>query len=211
MPSGEDLAWTLKLPEMTVAKNLSLLVTAGLFDQDLTPHDWDDLQFESDTSRERQRKFRERHSKQPRDVTVTLQEQNRPEQIQSREELPPPILPQALALDSWFEEVYARHPKKKDRILAEQAIASGISSGVIVRVDFDRSHKAWCATDAWKDKNGQFAPSLAAWIHDQGFKFMPEGTPVKLSKKAKPQAVEVMPSDPEESQFKEWRKQNHGY
>lgn len=102
-PPASDVAWTLNLTEKTVMQNIKALVDAELFDEAqgdrgfeailvdaIAPHDWDELQFESDTSRERQKKYRERRAKRKppvtSDVTVTPQEQSRTEQIQNRAE-----------------------------------------------------------------------------------------------------------------------------
>lgn len=108
MPTIQDISWRLQMPEKSVREKLAMLVQADLFTDEngeFCPHDWDDLQFESDTSRERQKKYRDRHKKRPRDVTVTAQEhiQNRAdtetEQIQSKGK--PVMTP---ALDEQFQE-----------------------------------------------------------------------------------------------------------
>jgi hypothetical protein len=58
------------------------LIGSGLIDADWHPIKWDDLQFKSDSSADRQRKYRERH----RNVTVTAQEQIREEEEKKRSE-----------------------------------------------------------------------------------------------------------------------------
>lgn len=103
-PPAADIAWALQLPEAAALKNIRSLIDARLLEESkqdvgfenlvvdaMHPHDWDDLQFESDTSRERQKAYRDRHSKQKRDVmrdvTVTAQEaETDTEQRQSRAE-----------------------------------------------------------------------------------------------------------------------------
>lgn len=102
-PPAKDIAWALQVSEKITLRNIRDLIDAGLLDESprdkgfenlivdaIHPHDWDDLQFESDASRERQKKYRDRHAKHNKavtsDVTVTVQEQNRTEQIQSRAE-----------------------------------------------------------------------------------------------------------------------------
>lgn len=75
-------------------------------------------------------------------------------------------------LSDWFEQVYARHPRKKNRVLAQQALFTAVTAG-IDRSGFDRVHIAWCATEAWNEKNGSFAPELAKWIEDKGYMYMP--------------------------------------
>jgi len=69
--------------------------------------------------------------------------------------------------EDWFEEIYKRHPKKKDRGLAENYL----SQITVDRKEFDRVHILYC--EEWaKDKPG-FAPTLAQWILDQGWKYPP--------------------------------------
>jgi hypothetical protein len=58
------------------------LIDSQLIDEQWHPTKWDDLQFKSDSSADRQRKYRERH----RNVTVTAQEQIREEEEKKRSE-----------------------------------------------------------------------------------------------------------------------------
>lgn len=71
--------------------------------------------------------------------------------------------------EEWFEEIYTRHPKKKDRGIASQYI----SQLSVDRVEFDRVHLLWC--EEWAKEKSTFAPSLAQWILDQGWKYPPNG------------------------------------
>lgn len=96
LPTSDDLAWSLKLKPLQAAALREELVGAGLFERhgdDFMPHGWEDRQFESDTSRDRQKKYRDRHSKRhgdgKSDVTVTAQEQSRTDtdQKQNRTEV----------------------------------------------------------------------------------------------------------------------------
>jgi hypothetical protein len=72
-----------------------------------------------------------------------------------------------LSAEDWFEEIYKRHPKKKDRNIAAQYL-SQISAS---REEFDRGHQLWC--EEWSKDKPQFAPSLAQWILDQGWRYPP--------------------------------------
>ena len=80
----------------------------------------------------------------------------------------------ALPLDEFFEERYARHPKKKDRALAEQAMAEirEIESSQ-VQDEFCRGHEAWIATDDYTWKGGAKCPTLAEFIQDMTWKYNP--------------------------------------
>ncbi len=84
----------------------------------------------------------------------------------------PPQLTQSPGAHDWFEEMYTRHPKKKDRGLAEQNLSEVAVNG-FDRREFDRVHILWCAE--WAKDKPQFAPTLAQWILDQGWKYPPNG------------------------------------
>lgn len=77
LPSIPDLAFALRISDSDCQQAVDKLLSAKLLDSDdgkLVPHDWDDLQFLSDTSKSRTRAYRERKNKSPdktSDVTVT--------------------------------------------------------------------------------------------------------------------------------------------
>jgi hypothetical protein len=75
--------------------------------------------------------------------------------------------------ESWVETVLLRHPKPKNRTLAEQALVKLAAGPGFDRVEFDRIHQAWCSTESWTDKAGAFCPVLAEWIDDKGYLRMP--------------------------------------
>ena len=87
LPTAPDLAWTLKLTLLTVLENLNVLLKAGLIEETergrFQPHAWKERQYESDTSNDRVKRFRERQRNVTRAVTVTSPDT---EQIQSRAE-----------------------------------------------------------------------------------------------------------------------------
>lgn len=76
LPSHEDLAVEFRVSGKVMTEALDALVAAGLLDHDETgirPHNWDALQYKSDTSADRMRRLRERQrdvtSDEPCDVT----------------------------------------------------------------------------------------------------------------------------------------------
>jgi hypothetical protein len=76
----------------------------------------------------------------------------------------------------WFERQYARHPKKADRVLAEQQISEAIRLGKITMADCERVHIAWCESEEWRWKNGaKVKQTYAQWITDEGYRYMPNG------------------------------------
>lgn len=91
LPLCADLAVEFRVFEKVMTEALDALVSAGLLDHDETgihPHNWDALQYKSDTSADRMRRHRERQRDVTSPVTVTRSEsedRNR-EQKQSSEE-----------------------------------------------------------------------------------------------------------------------------
>lgn len=72
LPSIDDLSFTLRTPKNTLLKHIETIVRVGLLDRTtdgLKPHNWDERQFTSDSSKERTKQWRERHKKQPSDAT----------------------------------------------------------------------------------------------------------------------------------------------
>ena len=75
-------------------------------------------------------------------------------------------------LSDWFEEIYTRHPKKKDRGLAAQYLSELPVADPKFRAEFDRVHRLWCVE--WSVDRAQFITPLAQWILDQGWKYPPD-------------------------------------
>ena len=77
-------------------------------------------------------------------------------------------------VDEFFEQRYRAHPKKRDRMLAEQYMSQipGIETAE-TQDEFRRGHDAWIRSEEWRWKNGAKAPTLAQFILDQGWKYPP--------------------------------------
>lgn len=72
LPTLPDLSFRLRTSEDRVEKLLKTLQSFKLidsFDSKLRMHDWEHWQFQSDTSKERTKRYRERHKKRSGDVT----------------------------------------------------------------------------------------------------------------------------------------------
>ncbi len=72
----------------------------------------------------------------------------------------------------WSAALYARHPKKKDEALVGGALFRVMEEAAdppALFAEIDRVHRLWCATFDWSEKNGRFAPVLAAWLMDHGW------------------------------------------
>lgn len=64
IPPNADAAFLLRLSDAETRARLNALCDAGLldvFDNVMKPHDWDEMQFQSDVSSPRVKRFRERH------------------------------------------------------------------------------------------------------------------------------------------------------
>lgn len=77
LPSHADLAVEFRTSGAAMTKALDELVSAGLLDHDETgihPHNWNGLQYKSDVSNERVKRYRERHRNGECNVTETPSE-----------------------------------------------------------------------------------------------------------------------------------------
>jgi hypothetical protein len=75
------------------------------------------------------------------------------------------------------ERMYTRHPKRKDKALVEQAICRlwlRMSDPETEAPEVERVHALWCEVADWRKENGRFAPSLANWLSDEGWRKEPE-------------------------------------
>lgn len=75
LPGDDDIAFRLRMSVQDAAQQIEDLILAGLVDIDgkggRTPHNWQQRQFASDSSKERTRKWRKRKRNTAGDVTVT--------------------------------------------------------------------------------------------------------------------------------------------
>jgi nitrogen regulatory protein PII-like uncharacterized protein len=77
LPSHADLAVEFRVTGKVMTEALDALVAAGLFDHNETgihPHNWNGLQYKSDVSNERVKRFRERQCNVTGNVSVTPSE-----------------------------------------------------------------------------------------------------------------------------------------
>lgn len=73
-----------------------------------------------------------------------------------------------------FDRLYERHPKKQNKVLAEQALAMALLPIAHDERDqllekIEAAHEAWCKSEDWTKKSGQFAPVLNRWLTDRGW------------------------------------------
>jgi len=79
-----------------------------------------------------------------------------------------------LPVDEFFEQRYRAHPKKRDRMLAEQYMSQipGIETAE-TQDEFRRGHDAWIRSEEWRWKNGAKAPTFAQFILDKSWEYPP--------------------------------------
>lgn len=85
-------------------------------------------------------------------------------------------------LNEWSDSLIAAHPNKKQTGIVAPRL-SEISEVInpAWRAEFERVHKIWCRTELWNWKEGAKCPTLAEWIVDRGWKYLP---PVSASPKS---------------------------
>ena len=82
LPSAADVAYRLRLSERKAKSLLTTLRNNGLIDGDAM-HDWHDLQYKSDSSTERVKRYRERSGNVTSNGDETFQKRPRSEQIRT--------------------------------------------------------------------------------------------------------------------------------
>lgn len=80
--------------------------------------------------------------------------------------------PTVIRGDDAFERMYSRHPRKKDRGLAQTNLAQSVAAGASL-VEIDRVHALYCERE-WVGGEERFAPSLAQWLLDKGWLYEPK-------------------------------------
>lgn len=83
-----------------------------------------------------------------------------------------PIPPTVIRGDDAFERMYTRHPRKKDRGLAQTNLAQTAAAGASL-VEIDRVHALYCERE-WINGEDRFAPTLAQWLLDKGWLYEPK-------------------------------------
>lgn len=95
LPPIEQIAFSVRASINDAQADVDALILAGLMDVTpegrITPHNWSERQFVSDSSRDRTRKYRERLKKQPRNDVVTSQVT--PQETETESDHSPPLPP----------------------------------------------------------------------------------------------------------------------
>lgn len=98
----------------------------------------------------------------------------------------------------WSERLYSRHTKTGGKPLVEDWVCQQFAAWpdfAAKIADIDRVHALWCVTEDWRKDNGRYAPKLAQWLADDGWKREPKITePVRKKSKAEIEMEEAMRS-----------------
>lgn len=180
LPPIDDVAYRLHCTTSKAESVLAELVKAGLFewrDGVAYCHNWNNRQFQSDSSTARVHKFRQAH----RNVSETLHEtfrnaesetdQSRTEQSRTEEPPLPPSGPATVSeadfsYSAEFESFWVDYPKKTGKGAAykawkklrpSQSLQSAISSAIAKQ---KRSRQ-------WLNENGRYIPNPATWLNER--------------------------------------------
>jgi hypothetical protein len=202
LPSPVDLAWTLHCSEKAVESALRELRNRDFLDEiegSYVPHDWSHWQFESDSSTDRVKRFRERQRNVSSTVTTVSRNVTETPRArateQSRTETDTDQSASVSSNDEihdWITGICDRHPNPNNRILSEQALVALCADPRFDRAAFDRAHEAWCRSEKWNTEGGRFVPQLSKWIGDKGYRRMP---PAATNKSAGGNLVETSKDD----------------
>ena len=193
IPPVADAALIARVPAKRIENSISDLLSRELLDRHgdgYVPHGWASRQFESDTSKDRQRRYRERHAKRNGDVTVTAQDT---EQIQSRaehthtrtkngadgqRELSREIARTNEEVESlaWCEAVYDNHPtpgRRDESLLALRERFWTCSDAAANRKLWEANYPKWLASERWQERGRKFVPLLVNVVIDGTWKKPP--------------------------------------
>lgn len=78
-----------------------------------------------------------------------------------------------------FLRMWARHPKRSDRILAEQVFTQLLAEFPVDPAgrarQIEQGHATWCASDDWQREGGRFAPKLVNFLRSGDWAEVPRG------------------------------------
>jgi len=126
LPDMKGIAFGLQVSLTEAEKTIETMLAVRLVDRlpagDLIIHGWDKRQFESDTSTERVKRFRERSKTVPSNVPETPDETDQRQKQRQRQKKKEPLNPQAAAgAAESFSRFWEVYPRKTGKLAAERA------------------------------------------------------------------------------------------
>ena len=176
LPSVEDVAFRLRLSKRKVETLLKSLRSKGLVDGDRM-HDWDEMQYHSDSSTERVKQHRERAKEHQRNVSsnvpVTVQNRNRTEteKKQSKEPPKPPARKLADVLPENFVKFWDAYPRnamgRKVGKLAALKRWKTIRPSPELAAKILATLAIQTAQQHWRNGKGEdYVPNPATWLNE---------------------------------------------
>ena len=170
LPSVEDISFRLRLSKQKVEALLNTLRFNGLVDGDRM-HDWDEMQYPSDSSTERVKQHRERARKHHRNVSsnVSVTPQNRIDKnrVETETEQPPkpPARKLADVLPNEFGNWYHSYPRKVGRKDALRAWRK-IKPTSELAATMTRAIRNQVAQHHFQNGQGEdFVPNPSTWLN----------------------------------------------
>ena len=155
----DEVTFQLRVTDYEWAETKAIFISKGFINKDNELLNWDKRQFISDSSAERVAKHRAKIKADvtPSNVTVTLPEQNRTEQIQNRIEKYIPPIPEELFTEFAKVRKDKRAAKFTQRMffgISNQAALAGITAERAIEICCERGWTSFQAT--WiKDKSNK--------------------------------------------------------
>ncbi len=155
----DEVTFQLRVTDYEWAETKAIFISKGFINKDNELLNWDKRQFISDSSAERVAKHRAKIKADvtPSNVTVTLPEQNRTEQIQNRTEKYIPPIPAELFTEFAKVRKDKRAAKFTQRMffgISNQAALAGITAERAIEICCERGWTSFQAT--WiKDKSNK--------------------------------------------------------
>ena len=169
LPSVEDVGFRLRLSKRKVETLLKLLRSKGLVDGDRM-HDWDEMQYPSDSSTERVKRHRERAKEPPCNVSsnVPVTVQRRVEESRGETETEQPPKPPARKLTDvpeGFQHWYDAYPLKRSKGAAVKAWKK-IKPSKMLAAQMTDAIRTQTAHHNFQNGQGEdYIPHPATWLN----------------------------------------------
>ena len=159
----DEVTFQLRVTDYEWAETKAIFISKGFINKDNELLNWDKRQFISDSSAERVAKHRAKIKADvtPSNVTVTLPEQNRTEQIQNRTEHKKHIVAKAPNNDDNFLDFWCWYPKKVGKDAAYKAWNK-------CKPNYDLLFKTlmWQKeSKQWQAEDGKYIPNPATYLN----------------------------------------------
>jgi hypothetical protein len=190
-PPQKALARCLKVTEERLEEILASLEQVKLIDMVdgiMVPHNWDDRQFESDTSAERTKRWRDRHRDVSSDVHVTSHvtpSENREQRTENRsKEHTHKQRRSAPAETPEFVCFWEAYPRKKDKAAARKAFTRWATGPEMVTRIMDTLKAQSAELDLKLTSSADFRPYPASWLNSEPWNDAPTLFPANGHPKA---------------------------